>query len=65
MAGGLVFKIEGFPNAHQALRRLGDNLEAGLDTAVEAGALLIENQAKINAPKLSGTLARSITHERE
>ena len=32
-------------------------------SAVEAGALLIENQAKQNAPVVTGTLRRSLHHE--
>lgn len=62
--GVLVFKIDGFDNAHDALRKLGSDIDTALPVAVEAGVLLIENEAKVLAPKLSGTLARSITHER-
>lgn len=61
----VTVKVEGFNDARAALRRLGDDIDDALDTAVKAGALLIENEAKTLAPKLSGTLARSITSQKE
>lgn len=60
----VTVRVVGVPGAQRALRRLGDRVEEALPAAVEAGALLVENEAKVLAPKLSGNLARSITHER-
>lgn len=34
-----------------------------VEAALRAGALVIQNQAKINAPVRTGTLRRNITHE--
>lgn len=59
----MIIRVEGVDDVRRALDRLGDDAEAALDAAVTAGALVIANAAKENAPKLSGTLARSITIE--
>lgn len=61
----LTVNVRGVQDVRRALLRLGDDAEGALDAAVVAGALVIENAAKTKAPKVSGTLARSITHERD
>lgn len=61
----VTVRVRGVADVRRALLKLGDDAEKALDAAVVAGALVVENAAKVKAPKLSGTLARSITHERD
>jgi HK97 gp10 family phage protein len=46
----------------QALRQLGELATPALETAMEAGALVLEGAAKVNAPVKDGTLRDSLTH---
>jgi HK97 gp10 family phage protein len=56
--------IVGFEELKRKLEKLGASVaKEKVLTAVQAGALLIENQAKSNAPVVTGTLRRSIHHE--
>lgn len=43
------------------LRKLGDDVAAALELAVGAGGHVIRDEASRQAPKRTGTLARSIT----
>lgn len=53
----------GVPETIAALQAKTLEYRGKLETAVNAGALIVENDAKERAPYLSGTLKRSIDHE--
>lgn len=64
MPVGITVRVVGIDRAIQALRELDAEADRTLDAAVKAGALVVRNAASQNAPKLTGTLARSIDIER-
>ena len=59
-----IVKIKGIRNLRKKLTKLGKtgNRQAR-EAAVKAGLLVIQNQAKQNVDKQTGTLARSISSE--
>lgn len=60
----IIVRVRGADEARAKLKALGAKGEALVDPAVEAGALVIEAAAKGFAPYRSGTLRRSIGHEK-
>lgn len=58
-------RVRGHRRAASNLRNLARATPAQVDLALQAAALQMENTAKARAPYLTGTLRRSITHERE
>ena len=56
----MKYEIRGTEELLKNLAKLGDRLGDGLEAAVRAGALLVQNSAKENVPKVTGNLSRSI-----
>lgn len=46
------------------LKRLGDRIDDAIDNGLDAGAQIVVNDAKENAPYQTGTFRRSIHHKR-
>lgn len=57
------YKLQGQEELLRNLKKLGDKLSDGMEAAVKAGALLVQNDAKVKAPYLTGNLHRSIHSE--
>lgn len=58
--------IKGQAELATRLKRLANKASKNqIEAALSAGALVIQNQAKVNAPVRTGTLRRSVTHEVE
>lgn len=55
--------IEGDEEVKRRLAAMGSTAQAKLALAMMAGALIIQTDAKVRAPKLTGNLARSIHSE--
>ena len=52
--------LNGMDDLKRKLAKLDGNLSAALESAVTSGAILVQNDAKILAPYLTGNLRRSI-----
>lgn len=57
--------VTGHRRAARNLSNIARATPAQLDVAVKAAAMMVEVDAKQRAPYRTGTLRRSITHERE
>ena len=57
--------ITGDKEVMAALKALGAKAQPALVTAMKAGGLIVQNDAKVRAPKLTGNLARSIHMEED
>ena len=56
--------VQGWDELRRKLRQLETSVaEKAVLSAVEAGALVIENQSKENCPVITGNLRRSLHHE--
>jgi HK97 gp10 family phage protein len=56
--------IKGFDNLKKNVAKLNKDLDNSIMTALKAGALLIQNDAKRLSPYFTGTLRRSIHIEK-
>jgi len=64
MGQAATVKVLNVGKLSSKLQAMGDAMAGkALEQALSSGALLIQNEAKVNAPVLTGELARSITHE--
>ena len=57
------YTLQGQEELLKNLAKLGDRLGDGLEAAVRAGALLVQNDGKTKCPKVTGNLSRSIHME--
>jgi HK97 gp10 family phage protein len=63
MAMSVTFDFSGLEDVLRKLDNIGDKADDLLEAAALAGGKVVEEQARENAPKGKGTLAKSITTE--
>lgn len=60
MADGFKIEIKGVKELQSKFKNIGDELQKALSEAVSAGAVVVERDAKIRVPVLTGNLRNSI-----
>ena len=60
MADGFKIEIKGVKELQSKFKNIGDELQKALSEAVSAGAVVVERDAKIRVPVVTGNLRNSI-----